>query len=304
MTRTQQFGFALKALKRDFAAGELRVLALSLVVAVASVTAVGFFTDRVGRAMERQAADVLAADLMASSGFPIKQEWIDEAERRELTTAQHTRFPSVVINDDDESQLVAVKAVSENYPLRGALQLATLDSPDIAANLATPAPGTAWISPQLRDILQLTQGATLALGTKDFVVERIITFEPDAGENVMELAPRVMINIDDITDAELLIEGSRARYSLLMAGEVANVDNMSEWMSDNYATEARISGVRDGGPQLQRALERAERFLGLASVVTVLLAGAAIALAVRHFAYRQADASAVLHWLVCTISVS
>ena len=297
MTRAQQFGFALKALKRDLAAGELRVLALALVVAVASVTAVGFFTDRVGRAMERQAADVLAADLMASSGFPIEQEWVDEAARRELSTALHTRFPSVVINDDDESQLVAVKAVSENYPLRGELKLATLDAPDVRADLATPAPGTAWIDPQLRDILQLTQGATLALGAKDFVVERIITFEPDAGENVMELSPRVMINIDDLNGAELLVEGSRARYSLLMAGEAANIDGMSEWMSDNYATEARIQGVRDGGPQLQRALERAERFLGLASVVTVLLAGAAIALAVRHFAYRQADASAVLRTL-------
>ncbi len=297
MTRGQQFGFALKALKRDLSAGELRVLALALIVAVASVTAVGFFTDRVGRAVERQAADVLAADLIASSGFPVKQEWLDEAQKRGVDTAMHTRFPSVVINDDDESQLVAVKAVSAGYPLRGALKLATLDNPTELANLATPAKGTAWIDPQLRDILQLSQGATLALGAKDFVVERIITFEPDAGENVMELSPRVMIHIDDLEGAELLTEGSRARYSLLMAGEEAAVDGMSEWMSDNFATDARIQSVRDSGPQLQRALGRAEKFLGLASVVTVLLAGAAIALAVRHFAYRQADASAVLRTL-------
>jgi len=298
MTRGQQFTFALKALKRDLSAGELRVLALALIVAVASVTAVGFFTDRVGRAVERQAADVLAADLIASSGFPVKQEWLDEANNRGVDTAMHTRFPSVVINDDDESQLVAVKAVSQGYPLRGALKLATLDKPEELANLETPAKGTAWIDPQLRDILQLTQGATLALGAKDFVVERIITFEPDAGENVMELSPRVMIHIDDLEGAELLTTGSRARYSLLLAGEnEAAVDGMSEWLSDNYATEARIQSVRDGGPQLQRALGRAEKFLGLASVVTVLLAGAAIALAVRHFAYRQADASAVLRTL-------
>lgn len=297
MTRGQQFTFALKALKRDLSAGELRVLALALIVAVASVTAVGFFTDRVGRAVERQAADVLAADLIASSGFPVKQDWLDEAAERGVDTAMHTRFPSVVINDDDESQLVAVKAVSASYPLRGALKLATLDSPQELANLDTPAIGTAWIDPQLRDILQLTQGATLALGAKDFIVERIITFEPDAGENVMELAPRVMIHIDDLEGAELLTEGSRARFSLLMAGDESSVDGMSEWLSDNYATEARIQSVRDSGPQLQRALGRAEKFLGLASVVTVLLAGAAIALAVRHFAYQQADASAVLRTL-------
>ena len=165
MTRGQQFGFALKALKRDLAAGELRVLALALVVAVASVTAVGFFTDRVGRAVQRQAADVLAADLVASSGTPVNPEWVDEASLRNLNTALHTRFPSVVINDDDESQLVAVKAITENYPLRGSLALATLDAPEVRADLSLPAPGTAWVDPQLRDILQLKQGSLLALGT-------------------------------------------------------------------------------------------------------------------------------------------
>jgi len=300
MTRAQQLGFALKALKRDLRAGELRVLALALVVAVASVTAVGFFTDRVGKAMERQAADVLAADLVASSGFPVADELVNAAKERDLSIAFHTRFPSVVINDDDESHLVAVKAVSDAYPLRGTLKLATLDTPAESAPLNSPAPGTAWIDPQLRDILQLSQGDSLALGVKDFTVERIITFEPDSGENVMELAPRVMIHQDDLAGAELLVEGSRARFSLLMAGANAAIDGMSEWLSDNYATEYRVQGVRDGGPQLQRALERAERFLGLASVVTVLLAGAAIALAVRHFAYLQADASAVLRTLGAT----
>lgn len=297
MTRTQQIGFACKALRRDLAAGELRVLALALVVAVASVTAVGFFTDRVGRAVQQQAADVLAADLLASSGTPVRDEWLQAAQERGLDTALHTRFPSVVINDDDESQLVAVKAVSDAYPLRGTLTLATLDAPETAANLDTPELGTAWIDPQLKDILQLSQGDTLALGAKDFSVERIITFEPDAGENFMDLSPRVMIHVDDLPGSELLVEGSRAVYSLLMAGDNADVDGMSQWFSDNFATEARVQGVRDGGPQLQRALDRAETFLGLASVVTVLLAGAAIALAVRHFAFKQADASAVLRTL-------
>jgi len=129
VTRHQQISFALKALKRDLRSGELRVLALALVVAVASVTAVGFFTDRVGRAMERQAADVLAADLTASAGTPVEASVVQAAQDRALDVATHVRFPSVVINDDDESQLVAVKAVSPGYPLRGALKLETLDKP-------------------------------------------------------------------------------------------------------------------------------------------------------------------------------
>ena len=129
MTTGRQFRFALRSLKRDFRLGELRVLALALIVAVASVTAVGFFTDRIGRAVERQAGDVLAADMLMSSGLPISEALVNEAESVNLVTASHTRFPTVVINQQDESQLVAIKAVRGDYPLRGSCLLYTSPSP-------------------------------------------------------------------------------------------------------------------------------------------------------------------------------
>jgi putative ABC transport system permease protein len=288
--------FALRSLRRDIKAGELRVLALAVLVAVASVTAVGFFTDRVGQAMVRQASDILAADLLATTGSPVSDEISDKAASLGLATARHVRFPSIVINPQDESQLVAVKAVTSGYPLRGALKLAKLDSPEVAAPLPTPAPGTVWVDAQLVNILLLKQGSTLTLGARDFSVDRLLVFEPDRGENVFELAPRVMINNDDLESAGLLGPGSRARYTLMMAGEPSAQATMSQWLKDNHDT-IRVIGVENGSPQMQRALNRAKQFLGLASVVTVLLAGAAIALAVRQFALRQADASAVIRTL-------
>lgn len=294
MTISHQIRFAARAFKRDLKAGELRVLALALIVAVASVTAVGFFTDRIGRAMERQAADVLAADLLATSGLALPDDLETKAEAFGLDTARHTRFPSVIINTDDESQLVAVKAVTSGYPLRGALKLTTLDAPETPSPLDYPEAGTVWIDNQLTNILAVGQGDTLTLGAMDFRVERLIQFEPDRGENVFEIAPRVMMNMDDLEASELLGPGSRARFTLLMAGEVAPIDGMQDWLKENMANEVRVQSVRDGSPQLRRALDRAQRFLGLASVVTVLLAGAAIALAVRQFSLHQADASAVL----------
>jgi len=297
MTPTQQLKFAARALKRDLKAGELRVLALALIVAVGSVTAVGFFTDRIGRAMERQAADVLAADLLATSGLALPESISEKASEFGLTVAEHIRFPSVVINGDDESQLVAVKAVTDAYPLRGALKLEELGAPAVSAPLANPEPGTVWIDTQLKNILALEQGDSLTLGSRDFKVERLITFEPDRGENVFEIAPRVMMNLTDLESSGLLGPGSRARFTVLMAGEVTEIDRMNDWLKDNVADQVRVQSVRDGSPQLKRALDRAQRFLGLASVVTVLLAGAAIALAVRQFSLHQADASAVLRTL-------
>ncbi len=288
--------FALRSLKRDIKAGELRVLALAVLVAVASVTAIGFFTDRVGQAMVRQASDILAADLLATSGSEVDKGIEEKAASLGLQTARHTRFPSVVINPQDESQLVAVKAVTDLYPLRGSLKLSKLDNREESAPLASPVPGTVWVDSQLVNILLLEQGGVLTLGARDFTVERLIIYEPDRGENVFELAPRVMINEQDLDSAGLLGPGSRARYTLMMAGETSAQAEMSAWLKKNHET-IRVIGVEDGSPQMQRALNRAKRFLGLASVVTVLLAGAAIALAVRQFALRQADASAVVRTL-------
>jgi len=295
----QQLRFALRSLTRDLKAGELRVLALALLVAVASVTAVGFFTDRIGRAVERQAGDVLAADLLASSGFRLPEPLLENISNRRLDTAQHIRFPSVVVNERDESQLVAVKAVTDGYPLRGTLKLADIADPDVSIpseNLA-PESGNVWVDVQLASALELVAGDVLELGTKRFNVTRVILLEPDRGQNAFEFAPRVMIGMDDLAEAELLGDGSRARFSLLMSGPISEIDAARDMLEADYSTDVRVQGVRDGSPQMRRALDRAQRFLGLASVVTVLLAGAAIALAVRHFAFRQADASAVMRTL-------
>ncbi len=297
MNLSHQLRFATRAFKRDIKAGELRVLALALIIAVASVTAVGFFTDRIGRAMERQAADVLAADLRATSGLALPESIVERAMQNGLSVAKHTRFPSVIINQQDESQLVAVKAVTDGYPLRGALKLTTIDAPDTPAPLSTPASGTVWIDTQLKNILAVEQDDTLTLGAMDFRVERLIQFEPDRGENVFEIAPRVMLNMDDLAASKLLGPGSRARFTVLMAGDFGPVNDMQDWLEANMADQVSVQSVRDGSPQMRRALDRAQRFLGLASVVTVLLAGAAIALAVRQFSLHQADASAVLRTL-------
>ena len=298
----RQFRFALRSLLRDFKAGELRVLALALLVAVASVTAVGFFTDRIGRAVERQAGDVLAADLMATSGFKIPTELLDGIDDRLLDSAQHVRFPSVVVNERDESQLVAVKAVTDGYPLRGSLKLADISDPEkpYTSDKTAPAAGTVWVDGQLSSALELVEGDTLELGAKKFLVSKIILFEPDRGQNAFEFAPRVMIGMDDLAEAQLLGEGSRARFTLLMAGPTTELVEARDYIETEFADEVRVQGVRDGSPQMKRALDRAQSFLGLASVVTVLLAGAAIALAVRQFAFRQADASAVMRTLGAT----
>jgi len=154
-----------------------------------------------------------------------------------------------------------------------------------------------WVDTQLKSALALEAGDVLTLGESDFTVSHVILFEPDLGQSMFAFGPRVMMNESDLNASGLLGPGSRAQFALLMAGDPASLDDMRDWIRGNLPGEVRVQGARDGSPQMQRALDRSQRFLGLASVVTVLLAGAAIALAVRYFALRQADASAVLRTL-------
>src|SRR5512134_3212808 len=115
--------FALRNLLRDLKSGELAILMLALLVAVGSLTAVGFFTSRVGRAVEQQAGEVLAADLRLESPRAIDESYDAAARQAGLRVARILTMPSVVFHGE-ESSLVALRAVGEGYPLRRRLKVA------------------------------------------------------------------------------------------------------------------------------------------------------------------------------------
>ncbi|NNE37001.1 MAG: ABC transporter permease, partial [Gammaproteobacteria bacterium] len=115
------FKFALRSFKRDWRAGEMRLIAIAVIVAVASMTSVSFFTDRVKKATETQATKLLAADLVLESRLPIPEDIIDAAKGFDLLTANIISLRSMVVADD-ELQMAEIKAVDEGYPIRGQLR--------------------------------------------------------------------------------------------------------------------------------------------------------------------------------------
>jgi len=119
----QALRFALRNLWRDLKSGELSVLLLALMIAVLSLTAVGFFISRVSAGVSAQASEVLAADLRLESSQPIAQKIFSDAEARGLQTARILSFPTAIFNGD-QNQLVAFNAVSNGYPLRGRVRIA------------------------------------------------------------------------------------------------------------------------------------------------------------------------------------
>lgn len=293
-TLRTEFSLALRQLRREFRLSEYLVLIFALILSVAAVTSVGFFANRVERAMAAQAATLLAADAVVSSPSVIGREVRDKVEALQLTSSELIEFPSVVLNEAGDTSLVAVKATGAGYPLRGEVRLSdVLFGADRAAE-SVPQPGEVWVDPRVAGTLQVDVGSVLYLGDLQVTVAGFIAFEPDRSGGVFQMAPRVMMSLQDLPASGLLGEGSRARYRLLVVGEGNSVDQFSDWIEVEDNANLRYQTVEDGSPAVRSALVNARRFLGLAAAVAVLLSGAAVALAARQIAQRDMDTGALM----------
>jgi putative ABC transport system permease protein len=291
---------SFRMLRRDWRAGELRVLAFALIIAVGGMTTVGFFADRVQLALSRQGNQLLGADLIVFSDHPLPQHYADEAKRLGLATSTALKFPSMAAKGDN-SLLTEIKAITAGYPLRGELRISedfSKTAPDTAyiAN-AIPAPGSVWVDEKLMVRLDLNRGDKLEVGATRLTVSTLIIQEPDFSIGFINLRPRLLINAVDLPATGLVQEGSRISYRLLVAGGSAKVENFRTWAQSRLTLGERIEGIRDARPEIKAALERAEKFLSMAALASVVLAAAAAALAVRRFTQRHLDGCAVMRCL-------
>ena len=291
-----ELALALRLLWRDQRAGELALIAAALIVAVASVTTVGFFTDRVQQALGRQANQLLGADLVIVSDQPIDRTLEAQARAEGLVSAHVLRFPSMAVRGE-RNVLASVKAVTEGYPLRGELRVSdTLYGGDRRAG-AIPARGHAWVDERLYTQLELKAGDAIELGNLRFAVSAIITQDADASIGFLNSAPRIIINEADLAATGLVQPGSRIGYRLQIAGADQAVDAFRASIAPKLQRGQRIEGIRDARPEVRGALDRAEKFLSLAALVSVVLAAAAIGLSARRFLQRHLDTCAVMRCL-------
>jgi putative ABC transport system permease protein len=287
---------ALRLLARDWRSGELYLLSAALVLTVAAITAVGFFTDRIEGAMQRQGGELIAADLVIDASSRIPERFAEEAAARGLSTAGTLSFRSVVLAGE-QSQLVEVKAVERGYPLRGTLRVQReLAGAEVPVEQG-PAAGEAWVEPRLLHVLGADVGQALTLGDSELPMTRIIAYEPDRGGNFFQIAPRVMIAMDSVEATGLVTPASRVRHRLLIAGELTAIEAFATWAESRLPPNADLIDAREARPEFETAVDRAGRFLHLAALTTLLVAGAAIALASRRLVERQTDAVAVMRCL-------
>ena len=289
------FSLAARQLLRDARAGELRVLFFALLVAVAASSAIGYFSARLNDAMLLRASEFLAADLRLSGSSQASQEQIDAGLKLGLDHAQAVEFSSVVAAADG-IQLASVKAANSLYPLRGELRSAA--EPYAAEEVGSgPRPGEVWAEARLMVALNLKIGDELEIGAKTLRLSRVLTYDPDTAGDFYSLTPRVLMHLDDLAATEVVQPGSRVRFRELWRGDTGTLAAYRQAVEADLEPNQRLDDARDGNRQVGGALGRAERYLNLASLAAVLLAGVAVALSAARFAARRFDASALLRCL-------
>ncbi|AOY87994.1 ABC transporter ATP-binding protein [Marinobacter salinus] len=287
----------LMSVRRDWRERDVRVVLAALIIAVATVATIALFASQLQRTLVSSASSFLAADrqLEAENGREIPADWLQEAQAKGLATGRMVEFSTMVFGSGG-FQLVSVKAVSNEYPLRGQIEVQQDAEGPRSMVAGGPKPGQVWINPRLLRLLDLTIGDSLEVGNRNLTISGLLIREPDGGFRLSSLAPRVMMHVDDVASTGVIQEGSRVEYVYLFAGDNAALEDYYTWLKPRLEPSHEWEGVRDG-ETFSRSLERAERFLLLGGSLAVLLAAVAVAVASRQYALSQRDTVALLKTL-------
>ena len=285
---------AARMLRRDWRAGELRVLLLALVVAVMAVTTINLLTDRFARLLQQQSAQLVGADLILTSSREPNPQWLEQGRAVGMDVAETTEFATVV-SYNDEFLLTNIKAVSDGYPLRGELRIAERPYGDERSIKQPPPIGSVWVDVRVLTRLGVALGDTISLGAAQLRIDKVLTYEPDSVAGLFNFNPRVLMNAADLAAAQVIKPGSRITYKYLYAGD--NSEQLRTQVEPQLGPGHRFSSARGASGRTGNIIERAEQYLGLAALLTIFLAAVAIAMAARRYSERHFDVSGLLRCL-------
>mgnify|MGYP001040946808 CR=1 FL=1 len=262
---------------------------IASVITVGIVTSSQLISDRISLLLDRQASELLAADLVIESSNDFSREYREQALREGLQVSHSISLRSAIFVDDTP-RLIELKAVDANYPLRGKLETALEITGARQVTTEVPSAGKVWIDSKLAGLV----GSQIQLGEKSLGAQRLLTYEPDRGGAIFNLAPRVLMNVEDLAGTGLIVPGSRAQYRLMFAGATDDLARFKIWLSTNAKPSEEIQDLENARPEMRRALERTRQFFALAIVLTLVIAMAALAITARYTANQEAPKVAML----------
>jgi putative ABC transport system permease protein len=284
---------AAKFLVREWRAGELRVLLSSLIVAIACLASIGFITERLQKAMETQASELLGGDIAITATTPIPKLWLAKARQLGLKTAMTVEFSSMLVAAD-KMQLATVKAVSETYPLLGKLRLGEDPTREVVSG---PPRGEIWLEPRLFSALGLNEQTQAQLGQASFITSQLLRYEPDYSISWRNIAPRLLMNYADLASTHVLQPGSRAEYRLLATGSPHNLQQYIAWLKPQLTRNQNLLDSKTDSSRLYNTVRQITQILRLAALLCLMLTGIAIASTTQRYTKRHYTTCSLLRCL-------
>ena len=288
---------SLRMLIRTWRGGELGLILWSLILAVAVVTSVSLLAERIEKALTQESSSFLAADLVVRSSKEAPSEWLEKAARLNVSTAKIMGFASIVFFGD-ELHLASIKAVQDNYPLRGEIKRSTTPftrDPNLIESVSYgPSKGEAWVDARLLPLLSIQLGDVIELGDITLKISQILVEEPD-GSSYSFFGARVLMNYADIPASGVIQPGSRVTYRYLMAAnDPRDFTDYRAWLEPQLDVHDRLITPDEAQASIADTMDKGRRFLLLAGSIGVVLASIALALASHHFASGQTKTVALL----------
>lgn len=278
--------------RRDLRRGELTLLLMALLLAVAATTSLRFFSSGLEKRLQQEAARLMAADLVIRSSRPLADTLEKEATTQHLATTRLLEFSSVLVHGD-QFQLAAVKAAGKGYPLRGELRLREGNHEKTVR--AIPAPGTVWVDERLLGLLKASVGDRIQIGDSELAISAVLAYEPD--QRGFGFSPRALMNMADVAGTRVIQPGSRLRYQLLLSGEDADIEAFKKTAKPQLGLGTRMLDISEDRPEIGTPMARSQSYFSLATIVAVILAGLAIVTSTRRFAERHYDTLALMRCL-------
>ena len=291
------FPILLKSIIREWRSGELTLLFIALIIAVASVSALNNFTSMVKNQLEQGAANILGADAVLSSNTPINPVWVQKAVELGIAHTTTLSFQSMVTHQN-QLQLAQVKAITTPYPLHGSLKIAyQLSDPAGNTLYNAPEPGTVWLNPRLFPLLSTEMGNMITIGAAAFKITGVIREEPGQTGDWFSLSPRILMNSQDVVKTKALQPGSVLTYSVLFNGSKAQLNELHAYLKNKLSARQQWRDSQNNILTVTNTIDRSLSYLNFSTLMSLVLAGVAISMASLRYCQRHLKQVALLRSL-------
>ncbi len=294
------FSFYSRLIKRQWRLGAIRLFCVAIAIACAVTFSITLLGDRLEKLFINQSKEVLAADLVLDSTTELQTQQLDIIKQTSLeqviTQAITLRFPTMA-NANDSFILSSVKAVTDNYPLRGQLQVSNTLYGEAVPMPHGPVAGEVWVEDRILNELGLSLGETVTVGERAFKITRVVIYEPDRGSNFYSFTPRILMHWDDVASTQVIQPGSRLRYRYLFAGETRALEDLKQNLKPSLQPNQKFETIKDTNEAMANTLQRAYRFLHVTALIAILLGAVGAALVSYQYANEMTYQYAVLRCL-------